>query len=89
MGRLTLPNDKGHAGGSQVLLRAAIDADVLGDIHRAGEDIRRHIAHQRHVDIGVGLQLGAKNGVVGRDMKVVRIGGHGIIFRNEGVVGIG
>ena len=82
-------DDEGHAGRCQVLLCAAIDADVFGDVDGAGEDVGRHVAYQGYVDVGVGAQFGAEDGVVGRDVEVIGIGRHGVAFGDEGVVGIG
>ena len=75
-GQVLPDDDNGQAGGGQVLLGAGEDQAELAHIHRAGEDVRGHVAGQGHgAGLGDVLPLGALNGVVGA---VVEIGGIGV-----------
>ena len=79
---LVLHDDESHTRRRQVLLRTSVDTDILGHIHRTGEDIRRHISHHRHVHIQVGMQFRTIDCIVRRDMEIIRIGRHFVILRN-------
>src|SRR5699024_3433351 len=88
-----LPDDHhSQAGGGHVLLGAGEDDAILAHVHRAGENIGGHVAHDGHAvrlgDIG---PLGAVDGVVGA---VVEVAGLGIQLQlllggNIGVVPVG
>ena len=74
-GQVLPDDDHGEAGGSHVLLGAGEDDAVLAHVHRTGQDVGGHIAHQGHV-AGVGdvLPLGAVDGVVGAVVEIGRLG---------------
>src|SRR5699024_6047644 len=71
-----LPDDgDGHAGGGDVLLDAEVDAAVFRHVHRAGQDHRAHVRHQRDaLHLGDLHILGAENGVVLADVDVAGVG---------------
>ena len=71
-----LDDHHSQAGGSHVLLGPGVDQAVFGHVHRAGENVRGHIAHQGHIaHLGHILPLGAVNSVVGA---VVEVAGRGV-----------
>ena len=76
MAQQILPDDgDGHAGGGDVLLDAEVDAAVFRHVHRAGEDHRAHVRHQRDaLHLGDFHILGAENGVVLADVDVAGVG---------------
>ena len=75
-GQILPDNDHRQTGGGHVLLGAGVDDAELGHVHRAGENVRGHIAHQRHAArLGDVLPLGAVDGVVGTVVEVAGIGG--------------
>ena len=80
-----------HAGRTDVLLGAAIDESVLGDIHRTAHDVGRHIGHEVDRAVHVVFDLGTVDRVVGRDVEVVEVGRDLIAFRDVavGLVGRG
>ena len=43
--KILADDDDGQSGGSHVLLRARVDKSEFAHVHRGGEDVRRHIAH--------------------------------------------
>ena len=73
-----------HAGRADVLLRATVHDAVLGDVHRLGQEARRHVGHQV-LALGVRqrVELRAVDGVVLADVDVVGVFGH----RQVGAVG--
>ena len=76
MARQILPdNGDGQPRRGQVLLGAAEDDAVLAHVHRAGQEVGGHIAHDGHVP-GVGhvLPLGAVDGVIGTVVEVAGLG---------------
>ena len=72
-----LPNDDHRqAGGGHVLLRAGEDDAVFAYIHRAGENVRGHVAYNGDgPGVGDVLPLGAVDGVVGTVVEVAGVGG--------------
>ena len=74
-GQLFLDDDHGEAGGGHVLLGAGVDDAELAHVHGTGEDVRGHIADQRHGDLRDILPLGALDGVVGA---IIEVGGLGV-----------
>ena len=71
-------DDDDHTGGADVLLNAAVDDAVLGNVHGLGQEAGRHVGNQElALGIGQGLELGAVNGVVLADVDVVGILGNG------------
>ena len=74
-GQVLPDDDHGETGGGHVLLGPGEDHAVLAHIHRPGEDVGGHVAHQGHAP-GVGdvLPLGAVDGVVGAVIEVGRLG---------------
>ena len=77
---------QGHPGRAHVLLRAGIDQPELAEVQRTGEDVRRHIGHQRSIHGGDALHLRALNGLVGGDVQVGRARGQ-LEFRGLGHAG--
>ena len=61
------------------------DADVLGNINRTREDIRRHVGNHRYIDVQVFLDFCTIDGVVGRDVEVIYISRNLIILGDIGV----
>jgi len=75
-----------HARGSQVLLRAAVDHGVFRNVHRAREDVRRHVGDQGHGRREVLVVLRAVDRIVRGDMHIVQVGGNGEPLGNIGEV---
>ena len=73
--RVTAYDDEGYPSRSDVLLSTTIDEVVLREVYFTGEDIRRHIPYETHLHVWIVAQLGTVDGVVGRDVEVVDIGG--------------
>ena len=73
-GQLLLDDHHRQAGRGHVLLRPGEDDAVLGHVHRAGEDVGGHVAHDGHAArLGYILPLGAVDGVVRADVEVIRV----------------
>ena len=63
--------DAGHA---DVLLGTAVNESEPPHIHRAGQDIGRHVGNQRKsVRFRRGMELDPANGFIGGVMKVSRV----------------
>ena len=72
---ITAYDDEGHPCRSDVLLSTTIDEVVLREVNFTREDIRRHIPYETNLHVWIVAQLGTIDGVVGRDVEVVDIGG--------------
>ena len=73
-----VPHDRDRdARRAEVLLRAGVDHAVAGHVDRPGQEVRRHVGHQRHVadGRGVGRELHALDRLVRRDVGVRGAGG--------------
>ena len=79
-------DDERHAGRTYVLLRTAVDHTVLLHIDRTAHDIRRHIGNERDRRIDILVDLRTVDGVVGRNVEIIRIGRDFVTFRNIGIV---
>ena len=67
-------DDNCHARRSHVLLRAAVDNAVLGEINRLGHDVGGHICYHRNLaGLRIVVPLGAEDRVVGADIEVIRL----------------
>ena len=74
------------AGRADVLLRAAVDEVILGNIDRTGHDVGGHVGDERARDVEVLVDLGAVDGVVRGDVEVVEVRGNLESLRDIGVV---
>ncbi len=64
-------DDDGQPGRTDVLLRAGVDQAVLADIDGLRQDVRRHVAHQRHVPgVRRPVEFDAADGLVAGVMHV-------------------
>ena len=67
-------DDDRQPRGADVLLRAGEDHAEIAHVIRLGQDVGRHIRHQRHLSaVGQARKARAVNGVVGGDVHVVRV----------------
>ena len=78
-------DDEGSPRWSDVLLSTAIDEVVLRYIDRAGEDVRRHIPYETDLYIWIVAKFGTIDRVIARDVEVVNIFGHFVLFPWLGV----
>ena len=70
-GQILPDDDHRQSGGGHILLCSGVDDAEFGQVHRPGEDVRGHIAHQGHIPrLGDILPLGAVNGIVGAVVEV-------------------
>ena len=68
-------DDDGHAGRSDILLRAGVNQAVTRHIHRPRQDVRRHVGDDRHAaGVRYPMKLDAANGLVGCQMHIRSIG---------------
>ena len=91
-GQLLLDDHHRQAGRGHVLLRPGEDDAVLGHVHRAGEDVGGHVAHDGHAArLGDVLPLGAVDGVVGAVIEIagLRVQLQLTLLGNVGVVFVG
>ena len=79
-------NDYGEAGGGHVLLGPGVDQAVAAHIHRPGENVGGHIAHQGSGGLRDILPLGAVDGVVGAIIEVFGIGTEGQLLLSGNAV---
>ena len=79
---ILLDDDDGHAGRSEVFLRACVDALVFAYVELTAEDVGAHVAHHRNGGIVVLAGLGSVDGVVGSIVEIVGIRGDYEILRN-------
>ena len=80
-----------QAGRTYVLLRTTVDEGILAYIHRAAEDIRRHIRDQGNRAVDVVPDLRAVDSVVRGDMEIIYVSGDFEAFGDiaESLVGAG
>ena len=95
LGDQIFPDDgDDHAGGADVLLRAAVEHSVLGHVHRLGQKAGGNVGNEG-LALGVGQlpELGAVDGVVFADVDIVRVLVNGQVGAvgdiGEGLVGGG
>ena len=80
-----------QARSAGILLRAGVDHPVLRDVNHPGEDVRRHIGHQRHLaGLRRPLIFDAADRLVGADVHVggVAVELPGAERRNAGELGV-
>ena len=82
-------NHEGNARHREVLLRTAVNQAIFCHVEGTREDVGRHVGHEGHRAIEVAAEFCAVNGIVGRDVEIIRIGGDVVVFGNEGVVSVG
>ena len=81
-----LNDDEGYAGGSQVLLCAAVDEAVFRCVEHAAEDVGAHVANHRYGAFRSLAEFGAVDGVVRCIVEVIGIRGDNEILRYVVVV---
>ena len=79
-------NDECDAGHGEIFLCTGINEGIFRGIDHAREDVARHVGHKGNGRIEIFMPLGAVDGIVGGDMEVIGVGGHGEILGEIGVV---
>ena len=69
-GEFLLDRDDRHAGGTEVLLRAGVEHVELVEVTVDAEDVGGHVGDQRPLHLRDLLELGARNRLVGADVRV-------------------
>ena len=81
-----LDDGHGHAGRTRVLLRTRVDQFIFAHVHGTAEDVGGHVRDEGHRAVDVLADLRTVNGVVGRDVEIVKVRRNLIALRDIGIV---
>ena len=81
-----LYDDDCHTGRGEILLRTGINDVIFAYIDRTGEDVARHIGHQRYIYIRIEAHFGTEYGIVAGEVEIVGILGNSEVLGDISIV---
>ena len=84
--RILTDDGEDDARRAGVLLGASVYESILGDVNGTAQDVGRHVGDKGDGAVHVLLDLGAVDGIVGRDVEIVYVGRDLVSLGDVGVV---